>query len=81
MTPLNFRKTVHRNQFTTIFGGIGRRKKVIIHSPKCIIPKRSKMQITRRAHQGWRNRIYGTINALRLRLLFGRMKSTPQFRR
>ena len=80
MRQFNFRKTTRRNHFTKIFGGAGRRRscgKTIIVVP-C---KRFKMQKIRRAHQGWRNRVFGTIEALNIRIAFGRRKPAKQFRR
>jgi hypothetical protein len=43
--------------------------------------KRTKMQMIRRAHQGWRNKVIGTLQALRIRLKYGRRKPIAQFRR
>ena len=82
MKQLNFRKTIMRNDFTTIFGGVGRRRTIkdFVNKPKRI-KLRFKMQATRRAHQGHRNEIFGTINALRIRKIYGRRKPVAQFRR
>ena len=90
----NFPRIVKRKAFTTIFGGIGKRRyvqdlvsyipsplnRVFFYRPKHN-PKRFKMQWTRRSHQGWRNRVYGSIVGLKLRLEFGRRRNVPQFRR
>ena len=71
-----------RNDFTTIFGGAGRRRSVKdFFNIKKVIKARFKMQKIRRAHQGWRNKVFGTIQALKIRLMYGRRKPTPQFRR
>ena len=94
MKPFNFPRTIKRKAFTTIFGGIGKRRYVqdfmsyipspltrVFHvAPKQNI-KRFKMQWTRRSHQRWRNRVYGSIIGLKLRLEFGRRRPAPQFRR
>lgn len=81
MKNFNFRKTVMRNDFTTIFGGFGRRRNVIIKKNTLRCVKRAKMQKVRRAHQGWRNKTFGTINALKVRRLFGRRKPVSQLRK
>ena len=94
MKPFNFPRIIKRKAFTTIFGGIGKRRYVqdfksyipnpvnrIFHMYPKTNPKRFKMGWTRRSHQGWRNRVYGSIIGLKLRLQFGRRRSVPQFRR
>ena len=82
MRLFNFRKTTRRNQFTTIFGGIGQRRSVFINRPRsCNVNKRTKMNKIRRAHQGWRNKTIGMLNALKIRRLYGRHKPTTAFRR
>lgn len=71
-----------RNDFTTIFGGVGRRRSVKdFFNSKKVIKASFKMQKIRRSHQGWRNRIFGSIQALKIRRMYGRHKPTPQFRR
>jgi len=87
-----FRKTIKRNSFTTIFGGIGQRRFVStyikrgrierIYERMCFnkIP-RYKIEKTRRAHQGWRNKVFGSLQALRIRLKYGRRKPIGNFRR
>ena len=79
----NFRKTTPRNFFTTTFGSVGRRRTVYIGCKLAIRwgVKRTKMQMIRRAHQGWRNKVFGSLQALRVRLKYGRRKPVPQFRR
>lgn len=99
MKLFNFRKTIKRNNFTTIFGRVGGRRTLshyknnriyVLRTPEmkslflCLNWSRRpkyKMQMIRRSNQGWRNRIYGSVQALKLRLQFGRRKSVPQFRR
>ena len=84
MRLLNFRKTTARNQFTTIFGGVGKRRTVLhfISGPKSKEPhKRTKLSKIRRTHQGWRNKKFGSILALQIRLKYGRRKTIPQLRR
>jgi len=92
MKNFRFRKTIKRNNFTKIFGGVGQRRFVSTYvkggrmerilERLCFnkIPH-TKMQKTRRAHQGWRNKIFGSIQALKIRLKYGRRKSVTQFRR
>ena len=73
-----------RNDFTVIFGGVGRRRGVRSYMPKFKnkpVAKKTKLQRTRRAHQGWMNLTFGRITALRIRRMYGRRKPTPQFRR
>jgi len=71
-----------RNNFTAIFGGVGCRRSIddFVNKPKRI-KQRFKMQKIRRAHQGWRNKVFGNIMALQLRIKYGRRKPVPQFRR
>ena len=80
MKRLNFRKSTPRTFFTTIFGSVGRRR-IVFFSKRINKAKRTRMQMIRRAHQGWRNRVIGTLQALRIRLKYGRRKPIPQFRR
>jgi hypothetical protein len=68
-----------RNNFTTIFGGVGVRR-VVIQTKKCLITRRSKMQMVRRAHQGWRNKTFGSLHALKIRLKYGRRKPAKWYR-
>ena len=77
-----FRKTVLRNDFTKMFGGAGGRRTIkdFFSKPKRI-KVRFKMQTIRRAHQGWRNKKFGSLTALKIRLMYGRRPPTPQFRR
>jgi hypothetical protein len=76
----NFRKRIKRSHFTVIFGRVGKRK-VIIQNTKCIITFRFKMQKIRRAHQGHRNRIFGSLTQLRMRRIYGIRPVVPQLRR
>lgn len=62
------------------FGSVGKRRTVFFGKPFGGA-KRTKMQMIRRAHQGWRNKRIGTWQALKVRLKYGRRKSIPQFRR
>jgi len=87
-----FPRIKKRKLFTTIFGGVGQRRyvqdfksyipspltRIVLVSPKV---NRFKMQWIRRSHQGWRNRVFGSAQAIKIRLQFGRRKPTPQFRR
>lgn len=82
MKKFRFPRIIKRKLFTVIFGDVGKRRLIqdYYNKPKCI--KASfKMQKIRRAHQGWRNRVHGTITALKIRKAFGRRKPAPQFRR
>lgn len=82
MTDLTFPKIIKRNAYTVIFGSLGKRRIATDYKQK---RKREqpkfKMQRIRRSHQGGKNRVYGTIQALKLRRAFGRRKRVPQFRR
>jgi len=84
MKRFNFKKIVGRNAFTTVFGGIGKHRTVLYFAsgPTSKSPyKRTKLAMIRRAHQGWRNRVYGSMMALKIRRQYGRRKPVPQFRR
>jgi hypothetical protein len=83
LNKFRFRKTIVRNDFTTVFGGVGKRRTLLhfVSGKARYMPKRTKVQQIRRAHQGHCNRIFGTINALRIRRMYGRRPPTPQFRR
>ena len=82
MKSFNFRKTIMRNDFTTIFGGVGQRRLITDYNPKRkLLALQFRMVWIRRSHQGWRNRVYGSIIAIKLRLQYGRRKGVPQFRR
>jgi hypothetical protein len=82
MKKFNFPRIIKRKLFTIIFGTVGKRRFIMdyYNEPKRI-KTRFKMQKMRRAHQGWRNRVHGTITALKVRKVFGRLKPTIQFRR
>jgi len=77
----NFRKIAPRTHFTTIFGRVGKRRVLRNRQLKLLQKQRTKMQMTRRAHQGWRNKRIGSIQSIKLRLKFGRRPVVPQFRR
>ena len=82
MKDFTFRKTIKRSAFTVVFGGVGKRRRMLFNfRRKTLAPLRFKMQKIRRAHQGWRNEIYGSISALLFRKEYGRRKVVPQFRR
>jgi hypothetical protein len=82
MKNLRFNKTIKRNDFTIVFGTVGKRRfiKDFVNKVKRV-KVRFKMQQIRRAHQGWRNKVIGSLQALRVRLKYGRRKPVPQFRR
>jgi len=82
MKQFNFPRTIKRKLFTIVFGYVGKRRLITHYNPKHKPQiKRSKMQKIRRAHQGWRNRVYGTMTAQKIRKVFGRRKPTSYFRR
>jgi hypothetical protein len=82
MKNFRFPRTIKRKLFNIIFGSVGKRRLIQDYFNK---PKRIKacfkIQKIRRSHQGGRNKVYGTITALKMRKVFGRHKSVPQFRR
>ena len=84
MKRFNFRKRIKRNDFTIVFGGIGRRRTLDDFTHTKRFRKswiRFKMVQIRRAHQGRHNKVFGTINALRIRKTYGRRKPIGSFRR
>jgi hypothetical protein len=82
MKRFNFRKRVKRNDFTKVFGGFGKRRtlKDFVIKEKRII-KRFMMPQIRRAHQGRRNKVFGSVTMLRIRRAYGIRKSLSHFRR
>jgi hypothetical protein len=82
MKRFNFRKWIKRNDFTIVFGGFGKRR-LIKHFVNKIkrIKLRFKLQQIRRAHQGRKNKVFGSIHALRIRRAYGRRKPVGSFRR
>jgi hypothetical protein len=78
MRRFNFRKTTPRNNFTKIFGRVGARRTVIF-TKRLKKKRRGFMQMYRRAKQGWRNQTFGRIQALKLRLQYGRLKPIRRF--
>jgi hypothetical protein len=86
MQKFSFRKTIRRNSFTQVFKGFGGRRLITDYKQmkiECRKPRQRRplSQRIRRASQGFRNKIFGRLNALKMRLMFGRHKKTPQFRR
>lgn len=81
MKNLRFRKTTKRNDFTKIFGNIGARRLVWIAVVKYRRQRkhRTKMQMERRAHQGWKNKVFSKLNALKIRLRYGRRTPIRKF--
>ena len=78
----NFKKRIKRNDFTSVFGGVGRRRSLTHYAIKPQRPiLRFKMQQVRRAHQGYRNRVFATATLLRIRKAYGRRRPIAQFRR
>jgi hypothetical protein len=76
----SFKKTVGRNDFTLIFGRVGKRRNIFTdkrHKPKHC--KRTRMQMYRRAAQGWRNQTYGRLVALKLVVKYGTRTPTRRF--
>ena len=74
------RQFVRRNDFTKIFGGIGRRrtKKSINYILK---PKRFHLMMVRRGHIGWRNKTWSRLSLLKIRIRFGVFPPSKKFRR
>lgn len=84
MKKFNFRKRIKRNDFTKVFGGIGKRRTLLHFVGKKRFRLRwirFKMVQIRRAHQGRRNKVFGSIHSLRIRRAYGRRKASLQFRR
>ena len=82
MKKFRFPRTVKRKLFNIIFGGVGKRRQITDYNPRRRpLPLQFRMMWIRRAHQGWRNRVYGTITAQKIRRAFGRRRGVPQFRR
>jgi hypothetical protein len=81
MKRFNKRKIIKRNSFTAVFGGFGKFRPLPSKQLKLLFRKRFKMQMIRRAHQGFRNKIFGRVNAIKMMLAFGRKRKMPQFRR
>ena len=84
MKRFNFRKRIMRNDFTSVFGGVGKRRTLMHFAGKKRFRLRwirFKMVQIRRAHQGHRNKTFGSMHALRIRRTYGRRKPIPQFRR
>jgi len=81
MKSFNRRKFIKRNDFTSVFGGFGRRRTLVTRQKSISLVLRFKMVQIRRAHQGRRNKVFGTITALRIRKVYGRHKSVSYFRK
>ena len=82
MKKFRFHRIIKRKLFNIIFGGVGKRRLITDYNPVMRVkPKRTNMQKIRRANQGWRNRVYGSITAQKIRKVFGRRKPIAQFRR
>ena len=84
MNHFNFKKVTHRNHFTKIFGGVGKRRVVVsLHHPKRIFRRRERfwMQKVRRSNIGWRNQVWASLVALQIRMKYGRRKFMGNFRR
>jgi hypothetical protein len=82
MKSFRFRKTTLRNGFTTVFGGVGSPRTVFVDPKgKPVYHKRTRMQMYRRASQGWRNQTYARLCALKIVIKFGVRKPSKRFRR
>jgi Holliday junction resolvase RusA-like endonuclease len=76
----SFKKTVGRNDFTLIFGRVGKRRTVFFDKGrKPNHYKRTRMQKYRRAAQGWRNQTYGRLVALKMLIKYGKQQPTRRF--
>jgi hypothetical protein len=83
MKKFNFRKWIKRNDFTIIFGGVGTRRTIKHFTGKKRFRLRwirFKLVKTRRAHQGWKNKTFGSLYSLKTRIKYGRRKSIGNFR-
>ena len=80
MKRFNFRKRIKRNDFTSVFGNVGARRTITRQKPKGLV-LRFKLQQIRRAHQGWCNKVFGSISALKIRKTYGRRPTISQLRR
>jgi hypothetical protein len=83
MKKFNFRKWIKRNDFTNIFGGVGKRRTLLHFAGKKRFRLRwirFKIVKTRRAHQGWQNKTFGSLYSLKTRIKYGRRKSIGNFR-
>jgi hypothetical protein len=78
MRSFNFRKTTPRTNFTKIFGRVGARRTTIF-TKRLSKKKRNLLQMYRRAAQGWRNQTFGRLQALKLRLQYGRKNPIRKF--
>jgi hypothetical protein len=84
MKKFNFRKLIKRNDFTTVFGGFGKRRTLLHFIKKKrfrLLWIRFKMVQIRRAHQGRNNKVFGSMHSLKIRRAYGRRKPLAQFRR
>ena len=82
MKRFNFRKRIKRNDFTTVFGGVGKSRYIKdFISRLARIKLRFKLAQIRRAHQGRKNKTFGMMQALRIRRVYGRRKPATLFRR
>ena len=84
MKRFNFRKRIKRNDFTSVFGGFGRRRTILHYAGKKRFRfrwLRFMIQQIRRAHQGRRNKVFGMKTALRIRKTYGRRKPIGSLRR
>ena len=84
MKKFSFRKWIKRNDFTNIFGGFGKRRTLLHFAGKKRFRLRwirFKMVQIRRAHQGRKNKVFGSKHALKIRRAYGRRKPLAQFRR
>lgn len=82
MKNFRFPRIIERKMFSVIFGGVGKRRLITDYHPKFKKGKRKfKMQWVRRSNQGWRNRVYGSMTAIKMRKVFGMLRRVPTFRR
>jgi len=84
MKRFNFRKFIKRNDFTIVFGSFGKRRTLLHFVGKKRFRMRwirFKMVQIRRAHQGRKNKVFGSMHALKIRRTYGRRKPLAQFRR
>jgi hypothetical protein len=81
MRNYGFKKTTLRNDFTAIFGGVGKRRVIFVNPKGKANPfKRTRMQMHRRAAQGWRNKAFGRLTALKMLIKYGFKSRVRRFR-
>jgi len=83
LNKFKFTRFAKRNDFTKTFGSVGRKRTLQDFKLKALHQYQRSFwnEQVRRAHQGWRNKRFGAISALKFRLKYGRRKPIGNFRR